>query len=315
VWFISCGQLYEACAEGAAAFKDASAKLGWNTTIVDGKADPSVASAAIRQAAAAGVDGVALVAFDCPAIKAALAEAKKDKMPVVQSFSYDCGDPGIPGPPLFAASLKAKGLPLSQYRIDWGKARADYAIAKTKGTAKVISLEEQSQFTSKAANQGFDDQIATCPKCKMVDQVKWTFADVPNGTFTAKVLAALRQHPEATALSVPGDAFFSLGVSQALKQSGKAGKIMVIGGEGFAPNVKLIRDGVQTASMAYDYSWAAYGLADVLNRVFAGTPSASMPDEGGGWQVMDKDNNLPAAGQKWQAPVDYKAAFDKVWGG
>ena len=232
VWYISCGQLYEACADGAKGFLAASKVLGWHTTLVDGKADPSTASAAIRQAIAAHVDGIALMSFDCASIKSALEEAKKAQMPVVESFSFDCGDPGSPGTPLFAANLKMRGMTLPQFRMEWGRARADYAIAKTDGKAKVINLAEQSQFTTKAESEGFEAELKTCSGCQLVDNVKFTFAEVPNGTFTAKVLAALRQHPEATVLSVPGDAYFALGVTQALKQSGRAGKIMVVGGEG-----------------------------------------------------------------------------------
>jgi ribose transport system substrate-binding protein len=62
------------------------------------------------------------------------------------------------------------------------------------------------------------------------------------------------------------------------------------------------------------YGWFAWAAADTLNRVFAGGSPASFPNEGTGWQYVDKDTNLPS-GETYEPPVDYKAAYEKIWGG
>src|SRR5579871_1682724 len=43
VWYISCGQAYAACSTAANGFVEAGKELGWEVTIQDGKATPSVA--------------------------------------------------------------------------------------------------------------------------------------------------------------------------------------------------------------------------------------------------------------------------------
>ena len=57
-----------------------------------------------------------------------------------------------------------------------------------------------------------------------------------------------------------------------------------------------------------------YRDIDPLNRVFAGDDPASFPNQGTGWQFVDKDHNLPS-GKDAEPPIDYKAAYEKIWSG
>jgi len=290
--------------------------LGWNVTIQDGKADPTLAASLLRQAVAAHVDGVALSSFDCPGIKSALLDAKAAKIPVVNWVSTDCNDPAYGGSDsaLFTATVKVRGSdrPLDFYNA-WSKARADYLVAKAGPKAKILWVSEQGQLEQKQQGGVFEKEISTqCPGCKLT-RVPFTFAQVPNPA-TQQFTTALQAHPEANVIAEGIDAMMTLGLQTAVQQSGRKG-LIVGGGEGFPANFDLIRSGVQTFSIAIPYNWIIWGLADTLNRVFAGASPKTFPDEGAGWQFVDADHNLPSAGKFYEPALDFKAAYNKIWNG
>jgi ribose transport system substrate-binding protein len=316
VWYISCGQAYVACANGAISFKQAGEKLGWHVTIVDGKADPNTAANEIKQAVAAHVDGVGLFTYDCPTIKSALLQAKAAHMPVVNFGSLDCNDSAFGNQaPLFAASENEMGS-ANQAGV-WeglGKARADY-VAAALGSAggTVINIHETSQRAHVYQQMAFAQEIATaCPKCKVVN-VPFTFSQVPNPA-TASWKSALLKNPTAKVVTWDTDALESLGLSSAIQDSGRANQMFRIGAEGNLANMTLIANGQQTSASFIPYGWYQWGLADTLNRLFAGEKAASLPSEGGGFLYVDKSHNLVGPNELPKLPVNFEADYEKVWG-
>jgi ribose transport system substrate-binding protein len=315
VWYISCGQAYAACAGAAESFDEAGQALGWNVTITDGKADPNTAATIIKQAVAAGVDGVGLFTFDCPGIKSALLEARDAGIPVVNYGSLDCDDEAFGSEePLFAASVNESG---SSNQADmWkqlGEARAKYtaAVLGDKG-GTVININETSQRAHQWQEVGFTDTIAeVCPKCTVVD-VPFTFAQVPNKS-SEIFKAAILQNPDVGAITWDTDALIGLGLMPVLQQAGLGADVALVGAEGNPPNMDAIRAGQQTSSSFIPYGWYQWAMADTFNRIFAGEDPASLPSEGGGYMYIDKDHNLPAEGQPVVLPIDYKAAYKAVW--
>lgn len=310
VWAVSCGEAYQACSLMSSSFAEAARGLGWEVNVVDGKADPSVATGLIRQAVAADVDGIAVFSFDCPGVKSGLEAARGADIPVVQFTSIDCDDEAFgSGEPLYTAGLNVMGsTAIKDYYLKWGAARADYIAALMGGTGKLLEVANTDQRTQQYANQGFEAQFGkVCPGCELV-KVPFTFAQVPREA-TAKWSSALMQNPDAKAVTTGIDSLMGLGLQSALKQAGFRG--IVAGGEGL--NLDLVRDGVQDTETVIPYALAAWGLANTLNRIFAGENPASLPTEGGGWQFVDKDHNLPAAGQPWQPTFDFKAIYTSMW--
>jgi ribose transport system substrate-binding protein len=313
VWYISCGQAYTACAQQSTGFGEAGKALGWKVNLTDGKADPTAASRIIRQAIAAKADGIVITAFDCPGIKSALRQAKAANIPTVTAFSLDCDEPAFGGgPPLFTASAKLYGSSKQgDFYAKWSAARANWIINDSKGTGEALNIEEQSQLLHKISNKGFEDQMAKCAGCK-VTPLKFTFSQVPNPA-TQLWTSGIQSHPKAKYLAEDIDSLMDLGLRKALGQSGRR-DLKVAGGEGFPTNLQLIRDGVLTVALALPQGWVGWAEADTINRLFAGADPASLPNEGLGWQIIDKDHNLPPAGKAFVPPIDYASAYQKVWG-
>lgn len=311
VWFISCGSQFEACVANEKGIRAAAKKLGWKLTVFDGKVLPSLASQGIRQAIAAKADLIAESAYDCATIKAPLQEARAAGIPVVAAGASDCNAQG--GQKLFAGNTYLyDGGDFGKFLYQWSVFKAQYIGAKSKGTAKVIDVHEVSSYVQQLAHKGFLKGLKSCPTCKIVATVPYDWAHVTD--LTQKVSAALLQHPEATAINLPADTLIPSFVQGPVRQAGRQGKLIVMGGEGYRPNIQLIRDGVQTAAMAFSSEWTGWALADVGNRILALGTKAKIPNEGSGFQAVDLQHNLPKPGQAYTPPIDFAAAYAKLWG-
>lgn len=315
VWQISCGQAYEACAEISEAIVEAGKVLGWNVNVVDGKAEPSTASNLIKQAVAAHVDGILIDGYDCPGIKGALLEAKQANIPVVNFVGLDCDEKAFGGgEPLFTRTENVLGKTTWAAFVErYSQARADAVIDHLGGKGKIISLEENSQAQMQDRTSAFNEEIkAQCPECEVVG-VPFTFSQVPNPA-TQVWQSALQANPEAEVLNNPADSLMAGGLLSAIQRAGRTDDLWVMGEAGGVPNLEYIREGKQGAALALNgYRWPAWGEADTLNRIFAG--SKEFPNEGYGWTLVDKEHNLPPKGQPFEPPIDYKAAYEKIWNG
>lgn len=306
VWYISCGESFAACSSSSAAFSEAADALGWTVTVFDGESNPVKAGSGIEQAIAAGADGIAILAMDCTSIIGALQQAADAGIPVVNAQGQDCDDS------LFTASVNVAGTDdFCQFYAEWGRYKAIYTEAIGAGSA-ILDLHETSQTLQNCTHDGFTEQIATCDECSIAADVPWSFATI--GDLGSIVSSALLSNPGATSINVSADTLIPAFVAPAVLEQGLSGTLKIIGGEGYGPNFELIRSGVQTVSIAYSFPWIAWGQADALNRVYADGPDAEQPNQGGGFQAIDADHNLPD-GDTYEPPVDFRAAYTAVWKG
>lgn len=315
VWMLSCGQLYYACSEQATAFQQAGAVLGWNVHIFDTKASPAQEVTGIDEAIADHANAIVMPGQDCGAVQAPIQQAINDGIYVINDLSSDCNAPNGNGPRLYSADILDSGYKTwTAFQEAWQSARLAYAIAKIKGPINIIQLENNQKVSELYDNAGFDAAVALCSRCKIVDKAIYTFAQVAANQVGQVVTSALESHPNANVLSVDLDALMPLGVATALQQySGK--RPMVLGSEGLPPNWQYIRNGLQTMSMAVDYVWQSWAAADVINRLLAGETRATIPSEGLGFVAVDATHNLPAANQNLVPPINFQAAYTKVWTG
>ena len=183
-------------------------------------------------------------------------------------------------------------------------------IAATGGKAQVIYFNDPEFVVLKYTGEGFLNEIAKCSGCKVVDKVQFTGTEL-GSTLQQKAASALLQHPEANAVKSPYTAATILGIASAVTQSGRAGDIYVMGGEGFQPELDLMRahQGVNAAMIAPS-DWTGYAAIDTMNSLFRHQKPAY---SGLGWQLVDAQHNLPATGP-FTSNINYKAIYEKAWG-
>ncbi len=314
VVIISAGQASISSSVPVAAAKAAAEAAGWRTDVYDVQLNPANAPGLVRQAIASGADGIILQAIDCPGVKGPLQEAKAKGIQVVGIYSFDCNDPLFKGsdPALFSGQINygAGAEDIGAFTKKYGADQAKAVIAATGGKAKVIFFNSRSVTVLAYTGQGFKDEIAKCSGCKIVADIEFAGAELgPN--LQQKATSALLQHPEANVVKSPYTSATLLGIAPAVVQSGRAGKVYVMGGEGFAPELDLLRSGqgVNAVNIAPS-DWTGWAAVDTMNSLFTKAPIA---DSGLGWQLVDKGHNLTSNGP-FVPKVDFKATYKKAWG-
>jgi len=313
VWVISCSDIIESCAVPAAAAVEAGKAIGWKVTEFDGGLSPDKQAEGIRQAVAAGADGMILAGIDCAKVTAPLQDAQDKGVAVISFYAFDCDDPNVGGEALETGQVNF-GDQFDTYADvaqGFGRVKANYVIAKTGGEAKILNVGSEDYLVMDYINQGFEAGIAKCPNCEIVDKVPFVEADLLSGKLRDNIVNALQQNPDATAVHVPIDPLFAVAVNAALQQSGRT-DLLVMGGDGLPSNMDLIRNGIETAAVAFPHEWTGWAAIDTMNRVFA-DPEERIPDSGIGWTLIDQEHNLPASGP-YVPPQDFRAAYQEVWG-
>ena len=167
---------------------------------------------------------------------------------------------------------------------------------------------------TKLAGKGSEDEIAACEGCEIVDRVDFVGADF-GPPLQEKIEQALIAHPEANGFIAAYDAVLTSGGANALKASGRLDDLAIMGGEGSAPGIDLIREnGGMDACIGVPTAWEGYAAFDAMIRIFA-DEDPSKTSSGLGLQACDADHNLPAEeGVAFEAPIDFVAAYEESWG-
>jgi ribose transport system substrate-binding protein len=314
VVIISAGQASISSSVPVGAAEEAAKAAGWDTEVYDIQLNPANAPGLVRQAIASGADGIILQATDCPGIKGPLQEANAKGIEVVGIYSFDCNDPVFESsdPPLFTGQINygAGSEDIGAFTEKYGADQAKAVIAATGGKAKVVYFNSPTVTVLNYTGKGFLDEIKKCAGCEVLVEVEFAGAELgPN--LQQKATSALLQHPDANVVKSPYTSATLLGIAPAVVQSGRAKDIYLMGGEGFAPELDLLRagQGVNAVNIAPS-DWTGWAAVDTMNSLFTDAPVA---DSGLGWQLVDKQNNLPPSGP-FVPDVDFKAIYKKAWG-
>jgi ribose transport system substrate-binding protein len=312
---ISSGQSSISSSIPVNAAKEAAQLLGWKVSVYDAQLNPSSYPQLMSAALASGADGIVLDAIDCSFVKSQLEQAKAKGIKVVPIYAYDCNDPyaGKGGQPLFSAYTNygpAANKNLGAFAEKYGFAQGQAAIAATGGKAKVLFFNDPEATVLHYTGKGFLDAIKQCSGCKVLADVEFKGLDL-GPTLAQRAASALVQHPDANVVKSPFTAATLLSIGPAVAQSGHASDLYVMGGEGFQPELDLLRthQGVN-AVMISPSDWTGWSAIDTLNSLFQNKKPAF---SGLGWQLVDATHNLPASGP-WQSPIDFKAAYKQAWG-
>ena len=124
----------------------------------------------------------------------------------------------------------------------------------------------------------------------------------------AKIQAELLRHPEATWIRSPYT--YTHHARRRARARLAVGKIDVMGGEGFEPELDLLRDGKITAVNIFVVGLGGWAAIDTMNSVFRKTPPV---DSGLGW--VDGRRGAQRAGLgPVRPPTDYRVPVPKGLG-
>ncbi|MDY7103042.1 MAG: substrate-binding domain-containing protein [Actinomycetota bacterium] len=313
VWVVSCGEQVVTCSTPSEAVVEASEAVGWSAQICDGQLNPQGWSDCIRQGASSGGDAIVTIGVDCVAVSAALAEAAAAGITTINVGATDCDIVGED--PLYSGVVpKLEGLTAEEWWGQMGALQADWVIEQTGGEARVLLLEFTDPLWGPWLATGFADRLATCDGCEIAATLEVTNQDVTGGSLVTRFSTTLVEQADANAVVVPIDGWFLAGLAQAIGESGRSDELAVIGQGGTAANFDLIReDRGQDATVAFSLGWDGWSGIDALVRVLAGEEVVA---GGVGHQVVDADHNLPEPGDafRYVPEVAFEDAYLAAWG-
>src|SRR3954451_9498364 len=315
VWIISGGQSSESSSVPVNAAEEAAKKLGWKVHVYDTQLNPANNAPGVSQAIAAHADAIILDGIDCSFVKSQLEQARAKGILTVPIYAYDCDDQysGKGGQALFSGSINYGPIAAKSpgaFAYQYGYAQGQAAIAATGGKAKVVFFNDSQVTVLHYTGAGFLRAIQQCSGCSVVKKIDFTGLQLgPQLLQTAS--SAILQHPEANVVKSPFTAATLLSIAPAVIQSGRANNLYVMGGEGFADELNLLRNhqGVNGV-MISPSDWTGWAAVDSMNSLFQHKKPAY---SGLGWQLVDATHNLPASGA-WVPPVDFKSIYAKAWG-
>ncbi len=284
--------------------KEAAAKLGWKLVVIDGKGSPSSWVAGFNQAIALKPNGIAI-----------FADAKSLQEPI-----RTAAEKGITIVGLHAASLPGPAPDLHLFDNiqedprEIGKAEADWAIADSNGTARVVIITHNEYQIAKTKSDATKDAIEACSGCKLLD-----YANFPASEAAQRMPQLTTSWVQRFGLPIyitsVGDNDLDFAIP-ALRSAGvPSEQAKLIGADGNRSAYERIRKGnqYQTVTVSEPIELQAYQAIDEFNRAFNKAPpsgfvqppylvtAANVGTEGGRKDMLIPDNN-------------YKQHYLEIWG-
>jgi ribose transport system substrate-binding protein len=312
IMYLSGGLSSPSGSAGVKALTELSKELGFKLIPFDGQFTPSKYQEGMRQAISQNVDALVLYGVDCPGNEAALKQVRAAGIPVIGAQAVDCSQLDSNAASMFDTQ------PLHQIEGDataydaWaanGRAQADYLISKLDGNVKAIQFDVPDFLVTASLGQGFAKRISECATCEVVETIQVGVADFGPG-LQQKAEQALLKHPEANAVAINYDDLVTLGISAAVKGSGRT-DIVTIAGTGYEATLDMIRkeQGLD-AGWVQNHEWDHYAIVDTLIRFFADEEAAKVSTP---VILYDREHNMPESGE-FVPETDFKTAFRKAWG-
>lgn len=265
VVFISCGAFNQICVSVGKSVTEAGGKVGWKITTIDGKGSASGWLSAWNQALALKPDGI--IGFtSADAVQAPIQEAKQMGIPVVGVLSAPRPGPD-PSEGLFTN--------VSQDPASIGKAEAQYAIAKSNGTARAVIVYDALYAIARYKAEAMKDEIAKCSGCKVLEYVNTPAAQIEQNAGQLISRWVTRYGAEPIWILTVGDVFADFFTSPLRAGGVDPSKVMIVAADGFPSAYARIRKGdYQVATAPQPQSELGYQAVDEMNRALAKQPAS-----------------------------------------
>jgi len=284
--------------------KEAGLTLGWDVTIIDGKGSPTSWLAGMNQAIALKPDGIALFA-DAASLQDPI------KAGVAQGIKFvGLHAAGLPGPqPNLNVFVNIQEDPR-----EIGKAEADWAIADSNGTARVVILSHNEYAIAKVKSMATKHEIELCGGCKVLDYVNSPASEAAQRQPQLTTSWIQRFGLPIYATSV-GDNDWDFAVP-VLRSGGVApDQAKLIAADGNRSAYDRIRKGdqYQVVTVSEPIELQAWQAIDELNRAFHNQPPSGFVQP----PFLVTKENIHAEGGDQNTFIpsnDYKKHYLAIWG-
>ena len=285
------------------AIAEAAGMIGWEVTIIDGKATPTGWITGLNQAIALKADGI-VTSADAASLREPMESARAAGIPVVGIHSA-----ALPGPD------ETLGLftNIQQDPREIGRAQADWVIADSDGTARVVVTSHNEFAIAEAKSRATEARLLECGGCKVLEYVNSPISEVAQ---RQPQLVASWVQRYGTPLYVTAVADYTLDFQvPALRNAGvDPGEVKLVGADGQESAYARIRNGdFQVVTVSEPVDMQGYQAVDEINRAIAGegpsgfvqapylVTAANVDEEGGEMNEFVPSN-------------DYRNKYLALWG-
>jgi ribose transport system substrate-binding protein len=277
--------------------------IGWQLLVLDGGGTTAGQAAALRAALRLKPIGIVLGGFDAAAQRLSLRRARALSIPVV---GWHAGT--RPGPDRYAGLFTNVSTdPASVARL-----AADYAIARSGGTAGVVIFTDRRYPIAADKADVMAAQIRRCRRCSVLDIVNSPI-NLAQQQMPAIASSLLHRFGSRFRYMLTINGIYIGGALAAFVNAGRHGDdppFAIGAGDGDASDFERIRTGDhQTATIAEPLYLQGWQIVDELNRARAGQPPSGYVAP----PRLITRADVPA-GVVFDPPSGARANYRRIWG-
>jgi ribose transport system substrate-binding protein len=301
--YISNDENNDASRAWGVAIQEAGSKIGWEVTIIDGKATPVGWINAFNQAIALGVDGI-ITSADAASLQEPIGEAHAKNIPIVGIHAA-----ALPGP------NEKLGLftNIQQDPREIGKAQADWVIADSNGKGRAVVTSHNEFAIAETKSRATEARLKECPGCEVLEYVSSPIAEVAQRQ-PQLVISWIQKY--GTPLYITAVADYTLDFQvPALRSAGvNPTDVKLVGADGQRSAYERIRSGeYQVVTVSEPVEMQAYQAIDEVNRAIQGQPPSGFVQAP--YLVTPDNVNAEGGDQNAFIPTnDYKKHYLDLWG-
>lgn len=304
VAYLSTDEQNDASREWGQAMKEAGEKVGWEVIVIDGRGSPKTWLEGYNQAIALKVDGIVTTA-DIASMQEAVKAGAEQGIVLVGIHGW-----AFPGP------NEELGVyyNIQQDPRDIGKAQADWIIAHSEGTARVVVTTHCEYQIACTKAKATEDRIRECQGCEVLEVFNSPISEVAQRQ-PAAVTAWVQKYGTPLYITSVADYTADFQVP-ALRAGGVAhGDVILVSADGNRSAYERIRAGdqYQMVTASEPYKMQGYQAIDELNRAFHGqapsgwvTPPYLVTPENVNAEGGDQNTFIPSNG--------YAEKYAELWG-
>lgn len=301
--YISNDENNDASRAWGVAIQEAGEKIGWEVTIIDGKATPVGWINAFNQAIALGVDGI-VTSADAASLQEPIGDAMEKKIPIVGIHAA-----ALPGP------NEELGLftNIQQDPREIGKAQADWVIVDSGGKGKAVVTSHNEFAIAETKSRATEARLKECPDCEVVEYVSSPIAEVAQRQ-PQLVISWIQKY--GTPLYITAVADYTLDFQvPALRSAGvDPADVKLVGADGQRSAYERVRSGeYQVVTVSEPVEMQAYQAVDEINRAIQGEEPSDFVQA----PYLVTPDNVDAEGGDQNAFIptnDYKKRYLELWG-
>jgi ribose transport system substrate-binding protein len=302
--FVAQGLTNPGVAGAAKGVQEAGAKIGWDVRVIDGQGDSAGITAAMGQAVSLNPAGIVIGGFDPQTVSAQVDRATAQGIPLIGWHAV-----ALPGP-----STSPKLFTNVTTKVeDVAMISAQYAIAKSDGTAGVVVFTDDSIPFAAGKAQLIEKDLGVCSSVSVLDKQNIPIPDA--GTRTPQAFSSLvTSLGSKWTYSVAINDLYYDNAATPLRSAGKKGDgapFNIGAGDGSpAAFSRIAAHQFQAATVPEPLNEQGWQIVDEFNRAFAGQPASTYVAP-----VHVTDSSNVGSTTAWDPDNGYRDKYAAIWAG